>query len=98
MEITKQQDLQLMCKVLGTMVCVYADAPTKPGDEVIIEFTDGLEGYYQIGRLDSISDDGPECVLDGKSVDLAGEGHSSRMFKVIGKFEIGTFDRMLLGL
>lgn len=57
-------------------------------DYVLVEYTDGNNpsGNYDYGVLTKIWDveDGPYCQIDGKEIDLAGEGHSSNTYKVLG--------------
>lgn len=55
------------------------------GDEIIVLYTDGVNpnGTYTRGKLTKKWDEEPYCEIDNKPIDLAGEGHSSKMYKVI---------------
>lgn len=55
------------------------------GDEIVVEYTDGYKptGSFEIGVLTRKWNDGPYCAIDGKEIDLAGEGHSSNVYKKI---------------
>lgn len=53
-----------------------------PGDMVLVEFTHGLEGEFLIGRFERYNEDDPSCIIDGKVIDLASEGHSTKMHKL----------------
>lgn len=58
----------------------------KIGDKVLIEFTDGdgktMETEHIIGILTAYPGEEPYCEIDNKPVDLASEGHSSKMHKL----------------
>jgi hypothetical protein len=63
----------------------------KEGDEVSVVYTDGAMvnpreiPTFITGTLTRKwnVDEGPYCMIDGKNVDLAGEGHSSNVYKRI---------------
>lgn len=57
------------------------------GDEVVIAYTDGIKasGFYKRGILTRKWDEneGPYCAINEKEIDLASEGHSSIVYKII---------------
>lgn len=55
------------------------------GDTVVVEWTDGIKptGDFLIGVLTKKWDEEPYCFIDNKPIDLAGEGHSSKVYKVV---------------
>lgn len=57
-------------------------AKIQPGDMVLVEFTDGAEDEFLIGRIDKFIHDEPCAIIDGQAIDLAGEGHSSNIHKL----------------
>src|SRR6185312_4933999 len=53
----------------------------KQGDKVIIEFLGPNNEPFDtvVGKLTKIWEDEPYCMVDGKNVDLASEGHTTRV-------------------
>lgn len=76
-------------------VYVYVGEETNVGDEVVIEFIDGGSGFV-CGKLERFQGE-PECVIDGKDIDLAGEGFSSRMFRAVGKVSVLWLEESMIG-
>ena len=68
----------------------FLDTNTNIGNQVCIEWTDGMDGFT-FGVLDQMDNDGPYCVVSGKSLDLAGEGHSNKLWNVVGRLNDEIF-------
>jgi hypothetical protein len=70
-------------KLMKFFLCSTHDI--NEGNEVAIAYTDGEKevGSFDIGILTSNIEDEPWCALDGRGIDLASEGHSSNMYKII---------------
>ena len=79
---------------VGEMTVVKPFVVTSPkgmleGDGIVVEYTNGDEpnGDFDYGILTRIWDveDGPYCSIDNKPIDLAGEGHSSNLYKILAE-------------
>lgn len=83
-EITYEENLWNKIKIAKAEIMEVSEH-FEIGDTVYYESNDGFkpDGFSVIGVLKDIDIDYNVCVIDDQTLNLAGEGHSSKIFKIV---------------